>query len=261
VTIDQFFEQMEAFYSRETESLKPIYKLRCWTADVMQDKEAAARHFEQWQNTLPGNSDDCPACQTAAVVEHWLSAHEVDKAIEAAEPIWRGKQRCRTVPASTFSDLLLPLLFTGKGEWAERLRRASFRQARRWPSMADHLARHVAFLSLTDRAKYARRPAIVMFYRLEEPLSDYHRLQIWRAGWIWSVALAKSGVLQVRVPAHLFEARMIELPELTARCRSETESVAKAFDERNGNDGWTSALARMAEFLEMFSKRESSGRA
>lgn len=251
--VENVLHQMQEFYQAEKESLRPVYSIRRDAAIFMGQLAEAEKYHVLFGQTEPGQSDDCPACTTHGEVCYLLGQDKPDEAIKAAAPIFSGEQYCEEVPATTFSRLLMAVLFQGEGETAEAMHRAVVRQIRLVPKLVGYLASHVMYLSLTGRAKLARRIACVLLGRGTQSPNSYVRLSAWRGGWVWAVQLQSAGVQTVRLPA-LFDPAApqgMQVEELAARCRRETLKLTLAYDHRHGNHRFEDSFKKMEEVLKI----------
>lgn len=252
-TIETVLRQMQEFYERERESLRPIYALRCRAAGFMGREDESREYFEKWQTADAGNSSDCPACETHTRVLHLLDQGKPEEAIAVAEPLFNGEQSCAEVPVTTFARLLLPVTMSGNLELANAMHAATVRAARSSPKLLSHLANHVVFLSLTSRAMEARRLAMVMLGRCRAATNSYDRLTAFRAGWIWLRGLRRVGVQAVRLPVRFkpdARTRPVEVTLAADECRAESQALADAFDTRNGNTRFNDTLTSISDMLD-----------
>ncbi len=258
--LNALHEQMRQFYEREAESPAPVLALRYRAAAFMGQGAAAARHLKEWDACEQGESDDCAACQINMRVESLLDLDHIDAALAAAEPLIRGEHSCEDVPATTFSRLLLPLLFRGEGEVATSMMRVFRRQVRHTPSMLDHLADHLLMLSLVPSPQTARRHACVLCRRIAETTNSYARFCCARALWVWATRRGSAG-LPLALPRRSLEALPCEQDDASVSTwlESEMRRLAAAFDERNGSDRF-SGLVQSAEDLLTFDIDSISGR-
>ena len=70
----------------------------------------AARFEGLWQSTQRDRLADCAACEVGTHVEYLVFAGRDEDAIAAAAPLFGGRTRCKEVPNTAFSRLLVPLL-------------------------------------------------------------------------------------------------------------------------------------------------------
>jgi hypothetical protein len=246
--VSAFLDQMEAFYLAEQVEPRPVHALRCRAAAFMGDRAEADRQYELWQTSADTESDDCPACQTHAKVQVLLDLGKVAEAIEAAEPVLSGEQRCDEVPATTVSRLLLPLVVADQLDQAVLLAGAVQRQVRVVPKLLGYLADHVFFAAVVGAERVARRLGFVMLARAEEATNDADRFLVARAAWLWAVTAGRAGADAVPVPLRCAglprqpDGRVVTA-DAAAFYRTRAHQIAAAFDERNGTTRFTDRLA------------------
>jgi len=250
--IDTTFDQMVEFYRREGESLRPVYALKSRCYAFLGKTDDAKKFYELWETTDTAKFDDCPACQTHGKVQYLLDMNQSKEAIEAAAPIIAGEQKCEEVPTATFSRLLMPLLFDGQGELANRMCHFVLRAVRKTPKFTSYFANNVVFLALTGRAHATSRLAKLLLGRGSQQPNSYHRMCAWRAAWVWLMILRNEGTETVVVPravvpsGHGQEMPVTEAVEL---CRNEAFALAQAFDARSGTDHFMPSLQGLHQML------------
>jgi hypothetical protein len=242
--IEAMFSRVEAVYVSEKMGLRPIHMLRCRTAWMMGRDDEAAVHYDRWQATAEGKSDDCPACEVNGKVEFLLAVNRIPEAMQAAEPLLDGSMHCDEVPANTFSRLLIVAMNAGDEQLAEWMHRSTLRIVRHLPDLLACLARHVVYLTLTGRAQQIRRLASLTLGRAARA-SDYNRLGAYVSGMLWFSVLAREGVAKVKLPREFHLARQqrdVATPEGAAWCLEQANALAARFDARNGTPLFTKRL-------------------
>ncbi len=245
-------QQMEDCYRREGESLSPVFTERYATAAFMGKAVEAAHWLERWEACDSGDSDDCTACQINTRVQALLDLERVDDAVDAAAPLIRGEQSCEQVPASTFSRLLLPLLFRDEAEMCISMMQTFRRQIRLTPGMFEYFADHLLFLSIVPSPQTARRHASIALRRLASCTNSYQRFNNARAGWVWASRRRSKG-LSLSLPRRTLE---------TLPCAPDDDSIiewletdvhrlAIAFDARNGTGRFQRLIESARELIDL----------
>lgn len=254
-------DQMEALYRQESVGLRPVHGLRCRAASLMGLKDEAERHYDLWEASERGDSDDCPACETHLKVQVLLDQARIDEAIDAAGPILAGDEHCGEVPAVTFSRLLMPLLVK-QDQRAPSMCAAVLRQVRSSPKFVGYLADHVTFLTLIG-AGVGVRLCWVMLAMGEEASNGQDRFLVARAAWTHFAVLRKAGVTEVKLPTRIgedarrvgrgrFVSEGVGIDEAVERYGRRATDLAAAFDQRNGTDRFSKRI----EFARELGKRE-----
>lgn len=243
-------DQMEAFYRQEKEGLRPVHALRCRAAAFMGMTDEAKAYYEQWQSAPPGETDDCPACETHANVEALLRFGKLEDALAAAEPILTGQQRCEEVPVTTFSMLLFPMVVAGRTEDAVSMHMFARRAVRHVPKFIGSLADHVMFLSLIDAFVPASRHVFVMLAKAVDVRNDAHRFDVARAAWFYFARAKVAGAEDVLLPRRTplgREGKPVPVDDAIAHYEAETRALAEAFDRRNGTTRFTERSELLAK--------------
>jgi hypothetical protein len=213
----------------------------------------AAHWLEQWKACEASESDDCAACQTNMRVQALLDLDRIDEALDAAAPLLKGEQSCEEVPASTFSRLLMPLLFRGEVEISVEMMRAIRRQIRHTPGMFEYFADHLLFLSIVPSPQTARRHASLALRGLNTCTNAYQRFSNSRACWVWAARRRTRGGLPLTLPRRALEALSCATDDDAVLDWLETDArrLALAFDARNGTDRFQRLIESAEELIEL----------
>jgi hypothetical protein len=254
--IDAMFQRLDALYTRENMGLRPSYALRCRTAWIMGRNDEARGWYEKWEATSRGKSDDCAACEINATVEYLLACDEMDKAMEAAQPLFRGKAQCLEVPAITYSRLLGLALNQGNTRLAEAMHRSTVAAVRREKGLLACLGRHIVYRSLTGRAQASRRLAALALGRAAQ-VSDYNKFGALLSGAIWFSLLVHEGVDSMKLPGCFPPAagdRRVRTPEGAAWCLEKARELGERFDARNGTPFYSQRLNESENLIRQICK-------
>lgn len=234
--IDSLFKSLDTLFQAENVGLRPSHQLRCRTAWMMGRNEEAQAHFDRWQATPAGKSDDCAACEVNAQVEFLLALSRIQEAMDAAAPLLRGNLHCEEVPAITFSRLMIVAMNAGNMRMAEAMHRSTIRQLRHKADLLAGLARHIVYRSLTGRARTTRRLAAVALAKAPR-VSEYNRFTAYQAGAVWFSLLVREGQTVVKLPGQISLAaadRLVPTPAGAEWCLQQSRALAVRFDARNG---------------------------
>ena len=255
--IEAFFQRMEAFYEAQDEGKRPVWELRCRAASFMGHEQEAAGYAELWEKTEKRGSDNCPACETHSRVQYLLDVGKLPEALAAAGPILAGEQYCEEVPSTTFSRLLLPLLFTGEGERALTLAFITRGQARHTPALLSHLADHVIFLSMVGLWEQARRHLWLMLSRVMDANNAFVRYCVYRAAWLCLARMGRVGIETITFPPRTeLAGQRMTTPAAAARFEAAARDIAKAFDRRNGTERFAKRLETVERLIELRPREE-----
>ena len=120
------------------------------------DRPEAAKQFERWQSLPQDSMADCTACEANEVVSYHIFLDQHEQALKAAKPLLEKRLTCHSVPTTTYSNVLKPLLILGRLEEAVRYHKLGIRIS----GDADYLqssANHLGFLALTGNFGPAKR--------------------------------------------------------------------------------------------------------
>jgi hypothetical protein len=149
--IEFSFADMTERYVRAGYGSGPLHKCRAYAAIRLGDMDAHRLARKLWMESPRDGISDCAACQTDSAVEFDLEAGDFTSAMNTAEPVLQGRQRCTEVPCLTVGRLLLPMLKLGLTDLAETLHRGHIRQTLSSRDFLATIGPHVAYLSLTGK--------------------------------------------------------------------------------------------------------------
>jgi hypothetical protein len=245
-------DDMERRYAREGYSLRPVHKYRCLTRALMGDADAE-RDWYLWTTTPRGEADDCAACDLNDRVQYRLVRGEDPVAFEDARPLLSGSVKCRSVPQITYLRLLVPMWKAGRREEAARLCRLAESMIQGDPEFLRDLAPCIVVQALAgdfERAAETARRAASSLADIHDPL--FH-LEFCSAALLlldlaarWAPASTTALAAASLSPA----APAVEpsAAALGPALRDRRQTLAREFDDRNGN-GFVSSLVEKADAL------------
>ncbi|HEX8459444.1 MAG TPA: hypothetical protein VF656_19285 [Pyrinomonadaceae bacterium] len=250
-------DDMAARYQRAGYSLRPNYLMRARLYKFWDDAEAT-RCFLKGRELPRDQMSDCAACELNDEVNFFIHAEFDEQALEAAEPIMRGRMKCASIPRNTFAHLLLPLVRLGYLEEAVELHLRGYRLVAESPKGAlSNAAEHITFLVLTENFERA----VSIF---ERHLADASaiadaltKFDYYLAGWFLLERLpGASGrtTLKLRLPRTLSvheESGTYRLETLAAWFLEQCEALAARFDARNESDYFTRQIKETAALKEL----------
>ena len=234
--VDSFLDQMEAFYRAAGEGLRPVHEARCRAAAFMGREDDARRLADLWQSTPKAGSDNCPACETHSRVQYLLDVGQIPEAVDAAKPILDGEQHCEEVPSTTFSRLLIPLLFTTQSpETSLYLAAAVRRHVRHTAGLLSHLADHVNLLALLGLFNDARRNLFALLARAGHSNNAFVQFCANRSAWLCLARMAKNDIPTIHFPPRTGDLATRTMPtdEAAQHYRTRTITLATSFDGRH----------------------------
>ena len=218
------------------------------------DRAAALEAHALMSQTPRDDLSDCPACCQDALIDFHSFLGEYDAAAAAADPIFKGRMSCATVPERTYGSVLLPLFKLGRVEEAMRHHRRGYPEVAGKPGHLGCVREHVEFMALTANferaAKIAERhlPAVLAY-----PTPSMRR--DWFTALRLLFALARdAGVseLAIRLPAgHPLKTPDDRVPTAALLECSDQEArrFAAVFDARNGTTRYADAIENQARLM------------
>lgn len=256
--IEEMKAEMASRYQKFGASLRSYWMMcRKMAVDMGEVKEATAADREFRRSRRDWLTDD-EATEADFEINYRLLRNDYEKALRAAEPLITRKFRSEHHEGGACAEVLLPMLRAGRAAEAMPYHRRGYKLRSGRVRHLDSIAKHIAFLGLTDNLARGVRlfekhlvdamTTINVFNRmryLSETLPLLDRLK--KAG---------KGSQMVRVPAECpLSANGTRQPadEVRKWMHSAAAALARTFDERNGNDYYTRRLAAAPRLQRFFS--------
>lgn len=254
--IEEMHRDMESRYLRAGYSLRPVHESRMHTAMSWGDREEAEKQFQAWQDAPRDQVSNCQACETNGQATYFFYFERDEQGLHKAAPLLRGTLRCSTIPQHTYALVLMPLFRLGRVEEAMQYHRKGYRLIAHNKDYLNSATEHLEFLIVTDNLERA----LSLF---EDHLSwalnvsnQEARFRFYKAALLLLDLLRERGKerLWLRLPPAfpLWRAsREYEVSELVRWFEGAVQSLAKKFNERNGNDYFTCLIGETMRLKEI----------
>lgn len=245
---------MEAFYREQGASMHTVHGQRFYVARRLGLAEEAPAELAAWRATPRDDSSDCLACDPERQVVQAIADGDDELAVATAVPVLAGEIGCPEQPANMQTNVLLPLLRTGRTRAAWDTHVRAYRAYRHDPRHAGGLEDHFYYLALSghvDRGlRILRRHAA--WTALCDSASDLEAFTCGAAVLLHQAT--RDGRGDERLGVDLPENRTwcpgvsvgagSTLAEAAEQCEAWARRIDAAYDERNGNDWWTRDLEK-----------------
>jgi len=227
-TLD-FIDDMERRYRTTGHSLFAVHQVRLSVARHLGDSAAAARHFRDWEISVPDSLADCAGCWPSAKVEYLVDEGRYDDALRIADPVLQGALTCHEQPQWMLTALLPAYIATGRLEDAADAFRKAYRIDRTRRASLDRIGEQIEFLARTGNEVAALDIVEDHLNWLEDPDSP-------RAAMVFSASAALA--LSRLEPGFTVGRGAAARPaaELAEELATSARAIAARFDLRNGND-------------------------
>lgn len=209
----QILDDMQRRFSAGGHSLQTVHKHRWLVAMHIGDRQAAQRHYEQWQAAPRDSNSDCRGCDPTDQVWHLSQQGRYEEAIALTGPVLAGRLTCAEQPQAILTQLLIPYLRTNRFDEARSAHHTAYRAIRRGVANLSDLADHLHFLAVSGNEAYGLE--LIARHRswLDKPPTPY--------GEMWFSAAA------ALVMGRMGEQEHTELAQRAL-------ALAHRFDQRNG---------------------------
>lgn len=217
--ICQATEEMEAFYRHFDFSLAMVEKAKMSQAILMGDAQAAREHFTAWQQAGDDGMNDCEACVQGSLLRYYHFIGEPTKVLELAQPILSGEMTCSEIPHIVYRYIIPSLMKLGQIEEAKRKLDEAI-------TLIESQIDEYIYL-IPELAQLAYRLGL---YQISADLLNNHRTAL-----MDKLANNAYYALHYRIACGFFN----------EEAKQDAQELAKAFDERHGNQYYQTYL----EFL------------
>jgi hypothetical protein len=230
---------------------------RKMAVDMGDVKEAVAAEREFRRSPRDWLTDD-ESTEQGFEISYRLMRNEHDKALRAAEPFVNRKMRSEHFEGQACADVLLPMLRVGRAPEAMPLHRRGYKLRADRIRHLDSIAKHIAFLGLTDNLARGVRLFEKHLADATKTTNAFTRMRflIDTLPLLDRLKKARKGSQLIRMPADcpLF-ANGDRQPANDVRnwTHDAAAELARTFDERNGNNYYVRRLAAAPRLQRLYS--------
>ncbi|MGM0881541.1 MAG: hypothetical protein ACQEXQ_10965 [Bacillota bacterium] len=206
-------------------SLRPYYQQKVNLMLSQGKTQEAALYYKKWRATPRDQLSDCKACEQNLLGKYYFTINHNKKGLQVVKPILEGKIKCRTVPQTTYSHIISPLLKLGEYDRAISTANKAFRSIQ-GPEYLEEYGIFMEFFTVTDLKKAVKLYERTIRLGLESKM-PWDRFQ-----YLLSVRLFLQQWSKARRRKKLSESEIVTLEWI----ENEINSIAVAFNTRNGND-------------------------
>jgi tetratricopeptide (TPR) repeat protein len=243
--------QMKTMYQERGYGLRSVHYTHFTFCFDSGNFAEAKRLLEIWPDLPRDDLADCEACEADSYVNYYSGIDEPEKAIQAATSIVNGEQTCAEVPHVTYSTLLRCLAQVGRYDEADEYQAKDYRMIRRNSEFLLQIGEHISYL--------VHRNKLTKAIRLVETHLDWalHTYELNAKFHFLAAAthlLEQLGdkPLKLKLPtkfARFESAGVYDVSELAEWFRSERDTLAQSFDNRNGNDHFGRRLVEVHGYV------------
>lgn len=228
-------DQMRDRYREAGHGMQPVAAMRHRIAAHVGSEEAERSAYDLWVTRPREGMSDCEACETRHRAIHHVGIGDERRALDIWQPVFDGGQTCAEEPYVSQAHALLPLLSLGRVDEARSHHLSGYRYARGKTGLAEEVGLHVEFSALSrneGRGLEILAENRALFESTGAPLS--------LLGFLTGVE-----VLLTRLVADGYGTTTVAGPlgrswtaqSLLAHVSGEADTLAAAFDARNGTTG------------------------
>ncbi|NXY94632.1 hypothetical protein HYE82_09545 [Streptomyces sp. BR123] len=229
-TIEGWIGRMRERYETDGHGVQPVAAMRHHVAAQTGTGVSAA--YDLWATRPRTRLSDCEACETRHHALYRVRSGDDEAALATWQPVLGGASTCSDEPQMSQAQALLPLVRLGRTDEARSHHLGGYRRVRGMTGMQEEVGLHLEFCALTRNE--GRGLEILAENR---PLFEATGAPLARLGFLTGVE-----VLLARLVADGHAGTAVAGPpgrnwtagELLDTVRSEADTLAAAFDARNG---------------------------
>lgn len=239
--IEEMQDDMERRFEILGYSLRPVHYFRFSNAMRMGYLDEAIESYEKARRTERDWMADCEACELEKQVELLARLRRDEEMLQTAVPILTGKMSCAEIPHLTYATILRPLMRMNRREEALEAHRKGYRLTSTNAEFLRGIADHLLFLVAENDLDKAVRLFEKHLPWTVETGSLHARFCFYSVSTQFLDAVTRShpGSRKLVLPSILPCFRQdgeYDPGELTKWFDAEARSLAKQFNQRNGND-------------------------
>lgn len=216
-TIDNYFK-LWVYYSHIFDiGRRSLHKIAVMQGIKMANRKMITEHLPVWLNAEKNYFDDCWACQVDDIIRAYVFLGDYDKALEWATEILDGSVTCGEVPHVTNSLIAQAYFYTNQIDKAQALLKNKYKMVKGKGQFMRPIAEFMRLAILLGNIKRAKQIYQDNKYVFDECESLFKKM-------LFAIEASKLPI-----------AEQVEMLTIA-------KQLARQFDERNGNDYYTSQL-------------------
>lgn len=256
--IEEMKVDMAVRYMRAGASPRAFHLMRRKMAVDMGDSDTAGAADRELRMAPPDWLSDGITTEQGFEITYSLFRHEYAKALKAAHPFLTRQYRSDHFEGQACADALFPVLRAGRAAEATPYHRRGYKLRYKQIRHLDSIAKHIAYLALTDNIPRAVR---LFEKHLPEALktsNTFNRMRFLIESLPLLDRLAKGPKDHVRLNRPTGcpiaeNGNVISVRDLRRWLRDMAANLARTFDARNGNTYYTERLAAVPRLQRWFS--------
>lgn len=215
-TIEEANSFMKEDYSILKFDLAMYYKTLMLQNILMGNLEQAEENYKKWQNNYyeDGDMNDCEACEETEKINYFTFTGDYEQALALAEPILSGDLTCGEVPHIIYGSILKSMVALGQIEEAKKLLPKAEKTIAAKENLIEYMTSLIEVAVKVDDIEYAKKLAEKYEEKILKCVEDLVALKYY-------------------IATSYFNEEHYERALLGA----------STFDDRNGNDYYTTYLA------------------
>lgn len=232
--------ELEAEQRVRGASPRRAHQARHLVARHLGDVATARRELGLWLAAPRDRGCDCAACEQRIVGSWHAESGDDGRAYEAWSPVLDGDLFCGAEPHGVLAGSLIPLIRLGMADRARANHLRGYRASRRKPPMAASVGGHLEFCALTGNAARGLELLAEHGDWLVPDRPAPANPEFLAGAEVLLRVLGDAG--HDELPFSLPGGDRTSVGALRERIGTELNSIAARFDERNGNDAYSTRL-------------------
>ncbi|OKL50341.1 hypothetical protein [Boudabousia marimammalium] len=243
--IDRLLEQMHTYYLADGASLHAYYRVHAQVDMICGRMESAEEYLNLWRSSTRDENSDCLGCDPLQEIIFFDWNEQWDETIASGLPSIAETDTCEAQPFRTQTAVLDALSRTGRAASAWECHLSSWRAMRSDVDDLVHMGRHLTYLGRLEATNRSLRAIREVLPFLSETSIIVDTMWFTAGLTVALESLAQTGHGDEKLGVRASANEPVGFPGLESTLtvaealpivRDTALTIAKQFDERNGND-------------------------
>jgi hypothetical protein len=259
--LEELLVDMERRYREAGSTLHAVASERRAFQVHVGDRAAARAAHADLRKYRRDFFSDCAACAANSNCKYYCFQRQWSRAVQAAQPVLRGKLSCAEEPHCVLATVLLPLFHLKRLDEAKACQCQGYRLVSRGSQFVRQHSQHLRFMVLIgDLAQSKRMLERHLPGALETIMVD-ERFDFLLAARLWTDRFGEgTRKLKLRLPKGVPQSdeSKFDISRFRDWLTQEADKIAQRFDARNGTQAFGEQIDELPSLLRLAAKQETA---
>lgn len=254
--LEQLLDNMKQHYAQAGFSLRPVHYMQAQLYLSMGELDKSLEQLQISQGLENDRFADCAACEVHFMIVLLTALNRYSEAINTALPLIQGNQSCAEVPHLTLPELLISASQLGKDDLGQMFLTSGYQLIRDNPNFLHQVGLQIQYCAIHNLIETGTDRIQNHYDWLSKNIDQRGHYQYY----LGISMLLKSILNNGKTSIFLTMPKSFELYDENDRYNPKTLfdcfhnkalQIAKAFDERNGNDFYQFQIIHKLEMIKL----------